>query len=52
VQGFIEKSNVNAVSEMTQLIMVTRQFENVSALVRDAERIKQDAIRTLGGSNT
>lgn len=52
VQGFIEKSNVNAVSEMTQLIMVTRQFENVSALVRDAERVKQDAIRTLGGSNT
>lgn len=51
-QGFIEQSNVNAVSEMTQLIMVTRQFENVSALVRDAERIKQDAIRTLGGSNT
>jgi len=52
VQGFVENSNVNALAEMTQLIMVTRQFENISALIRDSEGVTEQAIRTLGGSNT
>jgi flagellar basal-body rod protein FlgF len=51
VQGFIENSNVNPVSEMTRLIMVTRAFENVAALIRDSETATEEAIRTLGGTS-
>lgn len=49
-QGFVENSNVNPVAEMTQLIMVSRQFESVTALIRDGETALEEAIRTLGGS--
>ncbi|QRM54225.1 flagellar basal-body rod protein FlgF [Sinorhizobium sp. BG8] len=50
VQGYIEESNVNAMSEMTQLIMVTRAFENIANLIRDSESSLEDAVKTLGGS--
>ncbi|ASY61716.1 Flagellar basal-body rod protein FlgF [Sinorhizobium sojae CCBAU 05684] len=49
MQGFLEESNVNAIQEMTQLIMVTRAFDNVTALMRDSESSLEEAIRTLGG---
>ncbi|MEY9788552.1 flagellar basal body rod protein FlgG [Sinorhizobium fredii] len=49
MQGFLEESNVNAVQEMTQLIMVTRAFDNVTALMRDSEGSLEEAIKTLGG---
>jgi flagellar basal-body rod protein FlgF len=51
VQGYLEQSNVNPVAEMTQLIMVSRTFENLSALIRKNESMSEEAIRTLGGSN-
>ena len=47
-QGFIEQSNVNAVMEMTNLIAVTRAFENLAAAVESSESTLQNAIRTLG----
>lgn len=51
LQGFVEESNVNAVQEMSQLIMVTRSFDNVTSLMRDSESTLNQAIKTLGGSN-
>lgn len=52
VQGYIEQSNVNGIREMTQLIQVNRAFESMSSLMRDSESALDDAIRTLGGSNS
>jgi flagellar basal-body rod protein FlgF len=51
VQGYIEQSNVNGISEMTQLIQVNRAFESISALMKDSESSLDQAIKTLGGSN-
>ena len=50
VQGYVEESNVNAIGEMTQLIQVTRAFENIAALMRSSEDTMNEAVRTLGGS--
>jgi flagellar basal-body rod protein FlgF len=52
VQGYVEQSNVNGISEMTQLIQVNRAFESISALMRDSENSMSSAIKTLGGSNS
>ncbi|MFT4002597.1 MAG: flagellar basal-body rod protein FlgF [Rhizobium sp.] len=41
-QGYLENSNVNGMREMTNLIEVSRAFDNISTLT--------DAIKTLGGS--
>ena len=49
MQGYVEESNVNAVQEMSQLIMVSRAFENITALMRDSEGSLDEAIKTLGG---
>lgn len=49
LQGYLEESNVNAVSEMSQLIQVSRAFENITALIRDSDKVYREAIRTLGG---
>lgn len=51
VQGFVEQGNVNPIQEMTQLITVSRAFENVTQLMRDSETSMADAIKTLGGAN-
>ncbi|MGX5667892.1 flagellar basal-body rod protein FlgF [Rhizobium daejeonense] len=50
MQGFVEGSNVNAVSEMTQLIQVNRAFEGISSLLQSSENTFTSAIKTLGGS--
>ena len=50
VQGFVEQGNVNPIQEMTQLITVSRAFENVTQLMRDSETSMSDAIKTLGGA--
>ena len=51
VQGFVEQANVNPIQEMTQLITVSRAFENVTQLMRDSETSMADAIKTLGGAS-
>ncbi|MDZ7600155.1 MAG: flagellar basal-body rod protein FlgF [Hoeflea sp.] len=48
LQGYLEESNVNAIGEMSNLIMVSRAFENVSAMMRSTEDSFKEAIRTLG----
>jgi flagellar basal-body rod protein FlgF len=49
IQGFIEKSNINPVLEMTRLIEVQRSFEAVSNVIRETETSMQDAMRLLSG---
>jgi flagellar basal-body rod protein FlgF len=50
VQGFLEQANVNPIEQMTQMITVSRAFENVTQLMRDSESSMSDAIKTLGGA--
>lgn len=50
MQGFLEQSNVDGISQMTQLIQVNRAFENITALMRDSETSLEEAIKTLGGA--
>jgi flagellar basal-body rod protein FlgF len=50
VQGFIEKSNINPVLEMTRLIGVQRSFEAVTNAVRDNETSMQDVLKMLSGA--
>ncbi len=49
-QGFVEKSNVNPIAEITRLIAVTRAFESVTASINQAETSMKEAIRTLSKS--
>ena len=48
LQGYLEESNVNPVAEMSTLIMVSRAFENASAMMKSTEDVFKEAIRTLG----
>ena len=48
LQGYLEDSNVNPVAEMSHLIMVSRAFENATAMMSATEDVFKEAIRTLG----
>lgn len=48
LQGYLEESNVNPVSEMSHLIMLSRAFESASAMMKATEDIFKEAIQTLG----
>jgi len=50
VQGFLEESNVNAVTEMTDLIMVTRAFDGMQTSVEESSSSLKRAIQVLGGA--
>jgi len=47
-QGYIEKSNVEPVKEMTHLITIQRNFDAISNAVNELEDGLSSAIRTLG----
>ncbi len=46
-QGFVERSNVNPVTEMSKMIMVQRTFDAVTATMKDSDSSQQEAVRTL-----
>lgn len=48
LQGYVEDSNVNPMAEMSRLIMLSRSFENASAMIRSTDDVFKEAIRTLG----
>jgi flagellar basal-body rod protein FlgF len=48
LQGYIEGSNVNSVTEMVNLIEVSRAFEAVSTFADKAMEAERNAIETLG----
>ena len=49
-QGFVERSNVNPLTEMSRLIMDQRMFEAVTNALGETERTMNDAIRNLGAT--
>ncbi len=46
-QGFIEKSNVNSVTEMSRMIEVTRTYTQISALLQQQSDLHKSAIDKL-----
>lgn len=48
-QGFVERSNVNGVGEITDLITVSRAFEAVTEMIKKVNDARRDAIRDVGG---
>lgn len=46
-QGFIEKSNVNAVTEMSRMIEVTRAYTSISALLQQQGDMRKTALDKL-----
>lgn len=50
-QGFLERSNVNPLTEMSKLILDQRLFEAVTSVMGDLEQVRQSAMRVLGGGN-
>ena len=46
-QGFIEKSNVNSVAEMSRMIEVTRTYTQISALLQQQRDLHKTAIEKL-----
>jgi flagellar basal-body rod protein FlgF len=49
-QGFVERSNVNPVMEITQLISVSRAFDAMNTALSDTENTIRSAIDALGGT--
>jgi flagellar basal-body rod protein FlgF len=46
-QGFVEKSNVNSVAEMSKMIEVTRAYTQISALLQQQGDLRKSAIEKL-----
>ena len=46
-QGFIERSNVNAVTEMTRLIEVSRTYTNIASMLQQQHDLHRTAIEKL-----
>jgi flagellar basal-body rod protein FlgF len=46
-QGFIEKSNVNSVAEMSRMIEVTRAYTSISAMLQQQGDMQRSAIEKL-----
>ncbi len=51
MQGFVEQSNVNPVSEVARLVYVQRAFEGISSTMQASETSFKNAIQTLGSSS-
>ncbi len=51
LQGFTEKSNVSGVSEMAEMIRVTRAYESIASLGQKQDDLRRDAIKRLGSVN-
>lgn len=48
MQGMLESSNVNAITEMTRMISVQRSYEAMQQMVKSDHDIQRDAIGRLG----
>lgn len=51
MQGSIEKSNVSGVSEMAEMIRVTRAYESAANLAQKQDELRRSAIQRLGDAN-
>ena len=50
VQGHVEGANVNPVSEIMNLITITRAFESINASMKQNADSQKNAIRTIGSN--
>lgn len=50
VQGMVEASNVNGVSEVTRMIEVTRSYVSVAKMLNDMNQLREDSINALGST--
>lgn len=48
MQGHLEQSNVNALTEMSRLIEIQRTFDHISACMTITDTAQQESIRALG----
>ncbi|OJJ11075.1 flagellar basal-body rod protein FlgF [Alphaproteobacteria bacterium AO1-B] len=48
VQGALERSNVEGVYQVTQMIEVTRAYESITKMLKDVNDLRQQAIQVLG----
>ena len=51
MQGYLERSNVSGVSEMAEMIRVTRAYESVTKLGQQQDELRRSAIQRLGDAN-
>lgn len=51
LQGYVERSNVSGVSEMAEMIRVTRAYESAVNLGQKQDEMRKDAIQRLGEAN-
>ncbi len=51
MQGHVERSNVSGVSEMAELIRVTRAYESIASLTQKQDEMRRTAIQRLGDAN-
>ncbi|WP_034992483.1 flagellar basal-body rod protein FlgF [Beijerinckia mobilis] len=49
-QGFSEGSNVNPIMELSKLMTISRNFEQISTAMQNSENSLRDSIKTLGGA--
>lgn len=50
-QGAIEKSNVSGISEMTEMIRVTRAYETLASIMQRQDDVRRSAVSRLGDIN-
>ncbi|MGL4404731.1 MAG: flagellar basal body rod C-terminal domain-containing protein, partial [Notoacmeibacter sp.] len=50
LQGKLESANINAVSEMSEMITISRSFEAIANALRANEELMSGSIKALGGS--
>jgi flagellar basal-body rod protein FlgF len=46
-QGFVEKSNVNAVAEMSRMIEVMRGYQSIATMLQQQGDMRRSAIERL-----
>ena len=46
-QGFVEKSNVNSVAEMSRMIEVMRSYQSVASMLQQQNEMRRSAIERL-----
>lgn len=47
-QGYVERSNVQSITELTDMMTIMRSYQSVSKFLNDAEDLNKRAIERLG----
>ena len=50
-QGFVERSNVSGVGEMTEMIRVSRAYQSLASLMQRQDELRRTAIQRLGDAS-